>query len=386
MSLTLLCFCGRANFTNLSRYSSLSERTFRRHYEQAVDFTAVNQRLIEQGSSVEHERIAAIDATFVSKSGQTTEGLGPFYNGCHGKSQRGLEWSVLSIIDLQQNTAYALNATQTLPTSQENKEKREESRTLQYLAQVKTYREAIVEDVRYLVADGYYSKKPWIDGIRKLNLHAIGKLRRDADLKYFYTGPQKPRGRKRLYAGKVDLLHIDSPPDCAAGFEWIQTVNEDSVELYRAWVYAPAFKRAIQVVYVLKVTPSSFSYTLLFCTDASLSALDVYRYYKARFQLEFVFRDGKQHLGLTHCQARDAQKLNFHVNSVLMTLNVLKVHHFNRQTLQVAQHPFSVSNYKRRAFNHFLLKTFLSKSGLKQTSKKYQAQYLQCLDIGQIRA
>ena len=149
----------------------------------------VNQALIEQGSSVTSERIAAIDATFVPKSGKKTEGLGQFYNGCHSKSQRGLEWSVLSIIDLQQNTAYALNAMQTLPISQEKKEKREESQTLQYLAQVKTHREAIAEDVRYLVADGYYSKKPWIDGIRKLNLHAIGKLRRDADLKYFYTGP-----------------------------------------------------------------------------------------------------------------------------------------------------------------------------------------------------
>ena len=351
-----------------------------------MDFTALNQHLIEQGSSVEHERIAAIDATFVPKSGKKTAGLGHFYNGCHGKSERGLEWSVLSIIDLNQNTAYALNATQTLPIPQANKEKREESRTLQYLAQVKTHREAIAKDVRYLVADGYYSKKHWIDEIRKLNLHTIGKLRRDADLKYFYSGSQKPRGRKRLYAGKVDLFQIDSPPDHAVGFEWMQTVKEDGVDLYRAWVYAPAFKRAIQVVYVLKVMSNSFSYALLFCTDESLSALNIYRYYKARFQIEFIFRDGKQHLGLTHCQARDAQKLNFHVNSVLMTLNILKVHHFNQQNHQETQQPFSVSNYKRRAFNHFLLKTFLSKSGLKQTSKKYQAQYLQCLDIGQIRA
>ena len=237
----------------------LSEQTFRRHYAQPVDFTAVNQHLIEEGSSDKHERIAAIDATFVPKSGKKTDGLGQFYNGCHGKSEQGLEWSVLSLIDLQQNTAYPLNATQTVPTPPANKEKREESRTLQYLAQVETHRQTIAEDVRYLVADGYYSKKLWIDGIRKLDLHAIGKLRRDADLKYFYTGPQKPRGRKRRYGGKVDLLQIDSPPDHATGFEWIQTVKEDNVELYRAWVYAPAFKRAIQVVYVLKVTPNSFS-------------------------------------------------------------------------------------------------------------------------------
>ncbi|NJN23651.1 MAG: transposase [Acaryochloridaceae cyanobacterium RL_2_7] len=355
----------------------------RRHYSQLVPFTAVNQQLIEQGASVKGERIAGVDASFVPKSGKKTEGLGQFYNGCHGKSERGLEWSALCIIDLEQNTAYTLNATQTLPTSEQ---KGEESRTQQYLSQVQHHRQAIPEDVKYLVADGYYSKKDWIDGICELDLHAIGKLRHDAHLKYFYTGPQKPRGRKRLYGGKVDLHHIDSPPAHVSGFEWMHSVQEDNVELYRAWVYAPAFKRAIQVVYVLKVTPTSFSYALLFCTDESLSALDVYRYYKARFQIEFIFRDGKQFLGLTHCQARDAQKLNFHVNSVLMTLNVLKVHHFKQQKQKNTRKPFSVSNYKRRAFNHYLLDTFLNKSGLKQTCEKYQTPYLQCLDIGRIEA
>ena len=342
----------------------------------------MNQHLIEQGASVKRERIAGVDASFLPKSGKKTEGLGQFYNGCHGKSERGLEWSALCIIDLEHNTAYTLNATQTLPTTPE---KGEESRTLQYLAQVQQHRQAIPDDVNYLVADGYYSKRAWIDGIRQLDLHAIGKLRHDADLKYFYTGPQKPRGRKRLYGGKVDLHSIDSPPEQVSGFEWMQSVEEDSVDLYRAWVYSPAFKRAIQVVYVLKCTPTSFSYALLFCTDESLSALDVYRYYKARFQIEFIFRDGKQFLGLTHCQARDAQKLNFHVNSVLLTLNVLKVHHFKHRKHKEAEKPFSVSNYKRRAFNHYLLNTFLSKSGLKQTSEKYQTQYLQCLDIGQLK-
>ena len=348
-----------------------------------MPFTALNQHLIEQGPSLKGERIAGVDASFLPKSGKKTEGLGQFYNGCHGKSERGLEWSALCIIDLEQNTAYTLNATQTVPT---NSEKGEESRTQQYLAQVQQHRQAIPDDVQYLVADGYYSKKPWIDGIRELDLHAIGKLRCDADLKYFYTGPQKPRGRKRLYGGKVDLHHIDSPPEQVSGFEWMHWVEDDNVELYRAWVYSPAFKRPIQVVYVLKVTPTHFSYALLFCTDESLSAVDVYRYYKARFQIEFVFRDGKQFLGLTHCQARDAQKLNFHVNSVLLTLNVLKVHHFKHLKKKETEKPFSVSNYKRRAFNYYLLNTFLSKSGLKQTAKKYQTQYLQCLDIGRIRA
>ena len=372
--------CGRANFTNLSRYSDLNEKTYRRHYAQRLPLTAVNQHLIEQGSSSAHERIAAIDCTFIPKSGKKTEGLGHFYNGSHGKSDRGLEWSVLSVVDLKQNTAYALNATQTVESPETSKQ---ESRTQHYLNQVRAHRDALPDDIQYLVGDGYYSKQPWIDGIRLLQLHVIGKLRCDARLRYFYTGPQKPRGRKRLYSNAVDFHTIDSPPEDADGFEWIATVD-NNIDLYQAWVYAPAFKRAIQVVYLLKVTPTSSSYALLFCTDFTLTAVDIYRYYKARFQIEFIFRDSKQFLGLTHCQARDAQKLNFHVNSVLLTLNVLKVHWFKNQTSAQQKMSFSVTNYKRRAFNQYLLQTFIERSGLEQTCDKYQSQYLQCLQIGLI--
>jgi len=202
-------------------------------------------------------------------------------------------------------------------------------------------------------------------------------------LKYFYTGSQKARGQKRQYSDNVELKTINSPPAHADGFEWVATVDE-KIDVYSAWVYSPAFKRGIQVVYLRKVKATGFSTALLFCTDKSCSALDVYRYYKARFQIEFIFRDSKQFLGLTHCQARDAQKLDFHVNSVFMTLNVLKVHCFAHRTSIQSMKPFSVANYTRRAFNEFLLQTFLARSGLEQTCKELEPQYLQCLDIGLI--
>lgn len=181
---------------------------------------------------------------------------------------------MLSIIDLDQNTAYPLNASQT-------KTSKSDTRTQQYLEQIRENRDALPSDIEYLVGDGYYSKKPWIDEIRKLKLHVIGKLRVDAHLKYFYTGVQKARGRKRRYSDNVDLNMIDSPPDHAAGFEWVATVNE-KMEVYQAWVYAPAFKREIQVVCLRKVTATGFSTALLFCTAQSCSALDVHRYYKGR--------------------------------------------------------------------------------------------------------
>ena len=325
-----------------------------------------------------------VDASFVPKSGKKTEGLDYFFNGSHSKSERGLEWSLLSIVDLKQNSAYPLNAQQT-PAQLATDEASSASSTRidWYLKQVHLARKHLPALIKDLVADAYYSKKKWVDGILALDLHAIGKLRRDSRLKYFYNGPQKPRGRKRKFAGLVDYTLIDSPPEHALGFEFVETVDDD-IDLYRAWVYSEAFKRAIQVVYLHKVTPTSSSYVLLYCTDEHLSAVDVYRYYKARFQIEFIFRDSKQFLGLTHCQARDSRKLNFHINSVLLTLNLLKVHWAKNKIDGEEHKAFSVANYKRLAFNEYLLSTFISRLGLEQTLYKSQDEYQQCLELGLI--
>ena len=64
---------------------------------------------------------------------------------------------------------------------------------------------------------------------------------------------------------------------------------------------------------------------LYFSTDESMSGRDVMEYYTTRFQEEFCFRDAKQFLGLTDCQARDKRKLEFAFNSSFTALNVTKI-------------------------------------------------------------
>ena len=109
----MLLVWGRANFTNLSRYSDLNEKTYRRHYAKTVDFDALHLWSIGQATEGATEQIAVMDCSFIPKSGKKTEGLDYFFNGSHSKCERGLEWSLLSIVDLKQNSAYPLNVQQT---------------------------------------------------------------------------------------------------------------------------------------------------------------------------------------------------------------------------------------------------------------------------------
>lgn len=110
---TLSVFQGKATFRNLSRYSDTSEKRFSRWFRRSFDFVLLNWLTLSDSLS-SSEWIAALDASFICKSGNKTEELGVFYNGCAGKAERGLEISLLSLINLTSNTAYALDARQTI--------------------------------------------------------------------------------------------------------------------------------------------------------------------------------------------------------------------------------------------------------------------------------
>jgi hypothetical protein len=73
--------CGKVNYTNLSRYSSVSERTYRRHFQKGIGAEWLNQALIEQVRGQQSVQIAVIDCTFLEKSGRHTHGLDWFYKG-----------------------------------------------------------------------------------------------------------------------------------------------------------------------------------------------------------------------------------------------------------------------------------------------------------------
>lgn len=113
---TILLACGKVNFTNLSRYSDLSEKTYRRHYSQPFAFEEFNQHMIVQAIPGTVDTIAAIDCSFLPKSGKATYGLDWFYNGSASRSEKGLEISVIAVIDVAAHRGYTLSMQQTPPT------------------------------------------------------------------------------------------------------------------------------------------------------------------------------------------------------------------------------------------------------------------------------
>ncbi|VAW55768.1 Transposase, partial [hydrothermal vent metagenome] len=164
----LVVFQGKATFRNLSRYCEMHEKRFSRWYRRHFDFALFNLRLIDHELEKDVERIAAIDASFMRKSGRYTEGLGWFYHGQLGRAMIGLELSLICAIDLVSNTAYAIDAKQTLDNECE-------TRVDLYARQVTELATSLKDqNITYLAADAYYSKVKFIDAICSSHLNMIG--------------------------------------------------------------------------------------------------------------------------------------------------------------------------------------------------------------------
>lgn len=87
------------------------------------------------------------------------------------------------------------------------------------------------------------------------------------------------------------------------------------------WLFIAVIKRYKKEF--LKVT-DIVGADAFFSTKTSMSGEDVLRTYRSRFQIEFCFRDAKQYTGLTHCQARHKNQLDFSYNASFASQNVAK--------------------------------------------------------------
>jgi len=378
----LWLFPGSATFRNLSRYSDYCEKSFARWYSRELDFVSLNQDIILSHVPVEHEQALALDASFIGKSGKNSYGLGSFWNGSHSRSERGQEISVLAWVDIDANTAYALSVEQTPGDEGKRRRKRKRkgrtkakvsknpSRQVYYLDQVRRVTAQVKSaSLKYLLTDGAYSNKDFIDGVIATGLHQIGKLRRDSLLRYLYEGPRRPGpGRSKRYDGVMDVEELSR-------FECLEL--DEETDLYIKTLNHPRFKRDLRVVVV--VNTKTGGYALLFSTDITLDARTIYRYYKARFQIEFVFRDSKQFTGLEDCQARSREKLATHFNLSLTALNLAKIEQGAANEPNVA---FSMASLKRRMFNQHLVDRILSHLDNEQSLEKFSDEYTALCNYG----
>src|SRR5659263_534999 len=205
-----------------------------------------------------------------------------------------------------------------------------------------------ISDERVIAFDPCYIVK----AVKSSDLEFISRLRNDSVLKYKFTGERTgKKGAPKKFAGLVDVYNFN--PN-----HFSLDLSTEEITIYSLVVYSRAFKMDIKLAIAIFYKQGvEMARKLYFSTDLKQDGEKIVRYYRSRFQIEFLYRDAKQFTGLTSCQARSKNKLDFHFNAALTAVNLAK--HDWLTTKGKEDKPFSMSDYKTMYNNNMMLERFM---------------------------
>jgi hypothetical protein len=330
----VLTMTGRITQKGISRWTDKggSYRTIQRFFHTNIDWLAVNWGFFVPFVWDRHGTyLLAGDETVISKSGKRTFGLDRFFSSLADKAIPAVACFSMALIHVGKRHAYSLSNEPVLRTdaekqqAKERKQKRQErakkkapakpkgrpkgsknkSKTemtlsaelLRIQAQAKKVCALIRKRlaVGYFVLDGHFGNHLACQMVRSLDLHLISKMRSDAALYQDPTPLQKQLHPRLKYGNRLDFAHL--PADLLRSS---QSQDGYLTQIYQVRCLHKAFGRRLNVVIVAKTHLQSgrVGHVILFSSDLFLGAETLLDYYRLRFQIEFTFRDAKQHFGL----------------------------------------------------------------------------------------
>lgn len=353
----------RCNYLSFERYGCYDEKTYRYHYNKnEFDFAKFNFKLIEEELS--KNRIIAFDPCHIRKSGQHTPGVGYFWSGSSNSIKWGLEICGIGVVDLESNCALHYEAVQTIPKDGQG--------LLDF------YQKTIIERAdnlkkmsKYAVFDAYFAKKGFVSSISAAGLHVVTRLRNDAAIYEFPTEPtDKTRGRKRIKGAKIDTKNLDHTNLTCQSRNQKEAVFIGKIYVQSLGIYVMA-----NIVQRFDQNGKFKVAHIYICTDTKVEEDQVYIMYKARFQIEFLYRDSKQFSGLEESQSRNEQALNYHFNASLTAVSVAKAA-YHLSVPKEKRGPFSMASIKSENHNDFMInrifELFAENPNITKNDKKIQ--------------
>ncbi len=329
----MMSITGRVTMLGLSRWTEKggSYRTIQRFYGRVIPWMEI-QWLFFQSQFLKsgQEYILAGDETVVSKAGKQTHGLDRFFSGIYQRVIPSIAFFTLSLVDIEEGRSYPIQMSQVIKTEEEkaaNKRKAEvrkerenstekrkrgrpkgsknkQSQTKERspeLIRIQSSLRSVLTMIsktvilKYIALDGHFGNYPSVKMVKELGLEIVSKMRSDASLFLKFTGKQNKRGRKRRYGEKLDYSNLPSQLLKA-------TTTEGNVrtQIYQGILLNKSFCDPLNVVIIVKtnLTNQKQAHVTLFSTDLGLDYERIIRFYGLRFQIEFNFRDAKQHWGL----------------------------------------------------------------------------------------
>ncbi len=349
ISQTLLAMTGRITMLNISRWAGKggSYRTIQRFFTKKILWDSLNWAVVK---ILLKKSIGAIliagDATTVTKSGKETFGLGKFFSSIYSRAIPAIAFQALSLIDVEKRKSWPMLTEQILPkpkqkkSSAKKKKKRKRGKgrpkgsknknhrnvelnaeMLQVQGMLKKLLKLIGDTIQpiFFVYDGAFGNNAAVQMTRQVDLHLISKLRSNSALYFKWAGVYSGRGRTPVYGDKVDYCKLPS-----THLKSEKTVKHIRTRIYQLNALHKKIADSLNVVIISKknLKTGKVAHVILFSTDLELEWEKIIDYYSLRFQIEFNFRDAKQHWGLEDFMVIKEQSVFNAANLSLWMVNV----------------------------------------------------------------
>jgi putative transposase len=332
--LAMLAMTGRITQLGLSRWTETggSYRTVHRFFHTSIDWLEVKWRFFTLFLfDPEGDYLLVGDESVVGKAGKQTFGVDRFFSSLADKPIPGIACFSLALVHTQKRQAYPLSVEQVVRTQEEKEQAQKRRKKTQAKKKTKTQKKPvgrpkgsknknraevtlspeltrILEQgrrvlsrirtkmrVTHLALDGHFGNHPAYQMVRRLDLHIISKFRYNAALFLEPTSEEKAQHPCRKYGAKLDYAALPE-----ALLKSRCTEDDYRTEVYQARCRHTDFAELLNVIIIVKTNLATGrrGHIVLFSSDLALDAERLIDYYSLRFQIEFTFRDAKQHFGL----------------------------------------------------------------------------------------
>jgi hypothetical protein len=244
-----------------------------------------------------------------------------------------------------------------------------------------------------LVADGYFAKQKLLRTCAQTGVTLISRLQSNAAL---YQAPKslrgpKPRGRPRKYGKKLASLKMIAKK--SKGFTELTLKLYGKERCVKVKRFEALWKPAGQSIDVLIVFyEKAKKPTFFFCTDPSLSTEAILTRVAARWSIESLFKDLKEHLGWSDWQCRVEKAVSRSATLTCSAASLLTIWSLQQASSRQPELWDVVPWYTNKSIPSFqdmleqlrcqtLDTTFLAIQRSGQTMQKKEAQYRQLMRL-----
>jgi putative transposase len=355
---SFLCIRYETTTRGLSRYCNYSLRQIFRFLSAQHKWLEIRVLLFKTFIYEQNAHyIVAVDEVVEGKSGSASFGIGKFYSSCQQKTIKSVCFFALSLINIHTKKSYLINALQVVYSEEDKKRiasKKEQMKagkqrtkagtnlpkgrpkkenttktseakqeTANATASFRVFKELFISSllllkssifgvkITHLVADCAYSSLDYLQIALANHCFLVSKLKAVAALYEPAQAEIGKRGRPKLYGNKIDLANIDS--------KYLKQTEKKNGHTHKYYQFEALSKTlvGIQLNVVVLITineKGKHSTNVFFSNDLKLNYETLLDYYSLRFQIEFHFRDAKQHFGLSDFKNYKEQNLTNFVN------------------------------------------------------------------------